>query len=167
MEIFLGFASMWDYSVFKVLQCELDVETHPMCVVLVLQNVWLLLQSVGYSSRTSEILQGRTSVIHRLLPACGNCTDLGGNCSSLTCAICTLGMLVAHGTRCYSNPVKGQLGFILDDLHDGEILNLYLWAGEFCSLIPEFGILGQEGKWRENLCALEDSAVTLWSPFSE
>lgn len=131
-------------------------------------KVWDIPPGPGKSYRAApRDLQAGASVIHRLLPACGNCTDLGGNCSSLTCAICTLGMLVAHGTRCYSNPVKGQLGFILDDLHDGEILNLYLWAGEFCSLIPEFGILGQEGKWRENLCALEDSAVTLWSPFSE
>lgn len=27
--------------------------------------------------------------------------------------------------------------------------------------------MGQEEKWRENICALEDFAVTLWSPFSQ
>lgn len=46
-------------------------------------------------------------------------------------------------------------------------MNLYLWAGKFCRLIPESGVLGQEEKWRENISALEDSAVTLWSLFSQ
>lgn len=54
--------------------------------------------------------------------------------------------------------VKRQLGLILY-----EILNLYLWAGKFCSLIPEFGVLGQEEKCRGNICALEVCGVPLAS----
>lgn len=93
--------------------------------MLVLQNVLLLLQSVGCSSRTSEILQGRAN------------RSTGRSPSDSQAAACTWKLhrfrwglfkphlcclhfrsVVAHGTRSYSNPVKGQLGFILDDVHN-------------------------------------------------
>lgn len=44
----------------------------------------------------------------QLLPARGNCMDLGGDCSSLTCAICTSGVWLHMVPDVTPTPLKGN-----------------------------------------------------------